>query len=345
MNDSYYMKLCLKLAQKGKGKVEPNPMVGSIIVYNGKIIGKGYHKRYGDWHAEVNAINSVKNKRLLTNSTLYVNLEPCSHYGKTPPCTDLIINSKIPKIVIGSVDSNAIVSGKGIKKLEQAGCTVKYGILDKENRELNKRFFTFHEKKRPYITLKWAQTIDGFIDIKRTPKQKSARISNSAARKLAHKWRSEEQAIIIGTNTALLDNPRLTVRYVKGKNPLRLILDRSLSIPKTYALLDHSTSTIIFTANKKKPEHNLEYITIDFTKDVIKQVLDELYKRKIQSLIVEGGAKLINSFIKQNLWDEVRVIVSPKRFNVGVAAPHFARKPYKTVVIKGDKIYFYRNKA
>lgn len=337
-----YMRLCLELAVKGLGNVAPNPMVGCIIVHKGKIIGKGCHKEYGDWHAEVNAISSVKDKKLLPRSTLYVTLEPCNHYGKTPPCTKLIIHSGIKNVVIGSVDPNPLVSGKGMEALRKTGCKVAYGILDKENRELNKRFFTFHEKKRPYIMLKWAQTKDGFIDWKRTAGQPRARITNSSTNKLVHQWRSEEQAIMVGTNTALLDNPRLTVRYAKGKDPVRIVLDKELKIPKKYHLLDGKIPTIIFTSKNKKPGQNIDYITIDFGRDVLKQVLNELYKRSIQSMIVEGGAELLNSFIKAGLWDEARVIISPKQFKEGIPAPKLVSKPYKRALIKGDKIYFYR---
>jgi diaminohydroxyphosphoribosylaminopyrimidine deaminase/5-amino-6-(5-phosphoribosylamino)uracil reductase len=305
------MKQCLALAKRAFGKVAPNPMVGCVIVHNEKIIGCGYHKKFGGPHAEVNAINSVKNKNLLSHSVLYVNLEPCSHFGKTPPCADLIIKNGIKYVVIGTIDPNPLVKGRGINKLASFGCNLKIGILEDECRELNKRFYTFHEKKRPYIILKWAQTKDNYIGISKFRVQ----ISNLKSQKLVHKWRSEEQAIMIGTNTALADNPELTVRKVKGKNPLRIVIDRELKIPHSYHLMDGSVFTLIFTEKKKVPKHNLEFIRIDFSKNVLKQVLDELYQRQIQSLIVEGGAKLLNSFIQENFWDEARVFIAEKSFS------------------------------
>mgnify|MGYP001579937035 FL=1 len=326
------MRLCLKLAKRGLGNVAPNPMVGSIIVAGGKIIGKGYHKKFGEVHAEVNAINSVKNKKLLNKATLYVNLEPCSHFGKTPPCADLIIKHKIPRVIIGCTDTFAQVNGKGIKKLKKAGIAVTTGVLENECRNLNKTFFTFHEKKRPYIILKWAQTADGFIDRKRTfgDQQKALQISNRKNKIAIHKLRSEVQAIMVGTNTALLDNPHLTTRAVKGsprlvsggaRNPLRVAIDKNLKIPKNFNLLNKSIPTVIFTALNRAPERNLEFVKINFRKNIIPQILKELYKRNIQSLLVEGGAELLNSFIKNNLYDETRVFTSKKKIKDGVKAP------------------------
>jgi diaminohydroxyphosphoribosylaminopyrimidine deaminase/5-amino-6-(5-phosphoribosylamino)uracil reductase len=338
-----YMKRCLELAVKGLGSTAPNPMVGSVIVHNGKIIGEGYHEQYGQAHAEVNAINSVEDKSLLKESTLYVNLEPCSHFGKTPPCADLIIEHKIPFVVIGSIDTNSLVSGKGIKKLMEAGIDVKIGVLEDECKKLNKRFFTFHNKKRPFIILKWAQSADGFIDIKRDEENrgKAIQISNSDSKKLLHLWRSQEQAIMIGTNTALLDNPQLTVREVKGKNPLRITVDKWLRIPKHYYLFDKSTPTLIFTATDEVSQPNLEYVKIDFEKDVLLQILNELYKRNIQSIIVEGGEQLVNSFIDDGLWDAARVFISDKKLMKGVNAPKLAVLPVIRENISGDKLLFY----
>ena len=334
-----YMRLCLKLAREGLGFVAPNPMVGSVIVAGGKIIGRGYHQKFGQAHAEVNAVNLVADKKLLKKATLYVNLEPCSHFGKTPPCVDLIIKHKIPRVVVGCVDTFAKVNGKGIKKLKKSGIDVKTGVLESECRILNKTFFTYHEKKRPYIILKWAQTADGFIDRKRVfgSPQKAMQISGQKFKILAHKLRSEVQAIMVGTNTALLDNPRLTTREVKGsprlvsggaRNPLRVTIDKDLKIPKHFNLLDKSTPTIIFTAVNHTPKHNLEFVKINFhrhgggsRKNIIPQILKELYKRNIQSLLVEGGAELLNSFIENNLWDETRVFTSKKKIKDGVPAP------------------------
>ncbi len=344
-NHETYMKRCLDLAVKGLGQVAPNPMVGCVIVCKGEIIGEGYHEKYGEGHAEVNAVNSVKDKELLKQATLYVNLEPCSHYGKTPPCAELIIEHKIPYVVIGSIDTNSLVSGKGIEKLTKAGIDVKVGIMEEECKKLNKRFFTYHEKKRPYIILKWAQTADGFIDSKRNEENtsKPIQISNSDSKKLLHLWRSQEQAIMIGTNTALLDNPQLTVREVKGKNPLRITVDKWLRIPKQFNLFDKSTPTLIFTSVNESSQTNLEFIKIDFEKAIIPQVLEELYKRNIQSIIIEGGENILTSFIDAGLWDSARVFISEKTFGKGVAAPVMKISPIVKENISGDKLLFYVN--
>ena len=338
-----YMKRCLQLAAKGMGSVAPNPMVGCVIVYQDKIIGEGYHQKYGEAHAEVNAINAVEDKELLKNVTLYVNLEPCSHYGKTPPCADLIIEHKIPYVIIGSIDTNSLVAGKGIEKLAKAGTDVKIGVLEKECKELNKRFFTFYDKKRPYIILKWAQTKNGFIDNKRTEDNigNALQITNRESKILVHKWRSEEQAIMVGTNTTLLDNPQLTVREVNGKNPLRITIDKWLRIPKSYHLFDKSTPTLVFTAIDMLSENNLEYVKIDFDKDVIMQISNELYKRNIQSLIVEGGERLLKSFIESNCWDEARVFISDITIGRGVNAPILNGNPVSKENIKDDKLWIY----
>lgn len=340
-----YMKRCLDLAVKGLGQVAPNPMVGSVIVCDGEIIGEGYHEQYGQAHAEVNAINAVKDKTLLKKSTLYVNLEPCAHFGKTPPCADLIVEHKIPYVVIGSIDTNSLVSGKGIEKLAKAGIDVKVGVLEEDCKKLNKRFFTYHEKKRPYIILKWAQTADGFIDAKRNEENtsKPIQISNSDSKKLLHLWRSQEQAIMIGTNTALLDNPQLTVREVKGKNPLRITIDKWLRIPKQFNLFDKTTPTLIFTSVDEPSQTNLEFVKINFEQVVIPQILDELYKRNIHSLLVEGGELLLNSFIDEGLWDSARVFISEKELGKGVKAPILKQKPVVKENISGDKLLFYVN--
>jgi diaminohydroxyphosphoribosylaminopyrimidine deaminase/5-amino-6-(5-phosphoribosylamino)uracil reductase len=339
-----YMQRCLQLAQKGLGHVAPNPMVGSVIVYEQNIIGEGYHQQYGKAHAEVNAVNAVENKELLSRSTLYVNLEPCSHHGKTPPCADLIIKHKIPNVVIGSVDFNSVVNGRGIEKLIKAGINVTVGILEEECKELNKRFFTFHQKKRPYIILKWAQTIDGFIDVKRHVENpgKPLQISNVECRKLLHQWRNQEQAIMVGTNTVLLDNPQLTVRESEGKNPLRICIDKWLRIPQHFHIFDKSTPTLIFTAAEKAADTNLEYIKIDFETSVLPQILDELYTRSIQSIIIEGGEQLLNSFINEGLWDEARVFVAEKIIRKGVKAPMLKAIPKTEENINGDKLLTYK---
>ncbi len=319
-----YMLRCVELAKNALGNTYPNPIVGSVIVYNDEIIGEGYHTQAGEPHAEVNAINSVKNKSLLSKSTIYVSLEPCSHYGKTPPCAKLIAEKKIPSVVIGTIDTTAKVSGKGIKILEEAGSKVTVGILEKECRELNKRFFTFHEKKRPYVILKWAQTLDGFIDLERTadmPIQPNW-ITNETCRTLVHKWRSEEQAIMVGTNTVEKDNPKLDVRNWTGKNPIRVLIDRNLRLSRTSHLFDNTIPTICFTEqNLPLIKEKLHFIKINFEKDILAQILNELHKLNIQSIIIEGGAMLLNSFIKAKMWDEARIFYGNKLFEKGTAAP------------------------
>jgi diaminohydroxyphosphoribosylaminopyrimidine deaminase / 5-amino-6-(5-phosphoribosylamino)uracil reductase len=341
-----FMKICLELAEKGLGKVAPNPMVGCVIVHNNEIIGQGYHQKYGESHAEVNAINSVKDGSLLSNSTLFVNLEPCSHFGKTPPCADLIVKNQIAEVIIGCRDNNPIVSGKGIEKLKNGGCKVETGILEKECLQLNRRFFTFHEKKRPYIILKWAQTKDGFIDKNRNSLSEASPliITGEQARKLSHKWRAEEQAILVGTTTALLDNPQLNVRFSEGKNPVRVLLDKDLRVPDDYYLLDGNSETLIFTSKNSESGKEVKYIVIDFKKDIIEQVLLELYQRNIQSVIVEGGTKMINSFLEQDLWDEARVFVSSVHIGKGVGAPVINAKPVSEKAVGEDQLLFYRNK-
>jgi len=329
-----YMLRCMELARLGLGKTAPNPMVGAVIVYNQKIIGEGYHHQCGEAHAEVNAINAVENKDLLSESTLYVNLEPCSHFGKTPPCCDLIIQHKIPKVVICNVDPNRLVKGKGIEKLRNAGIEVIPNILKDEGEELNKRFFMFHRKNRPYIILKWAQTTDGFIDVERLPgqPQRPTWITSEEARMLVHKWRSEEQSIMVGTNTAFLDNPRLNVRDWKGKHPVRILVDRSLRLPQNLHLFDGSIPTLVFTLKEVEEDENtnVEFITIPFDEYLPEHILGELFRRNIQSVIIEGGAKLLTSFIEAELWDETRIFTGHKYFSSGVAAPKINRSPIIT---------------
>lgn len=339
------MQRCLQLAAQGLGNVAPNPMVGSVVVYKGNIIGEGYHQQYGQAHAEVNAINAVENKELLQQSTLYVNLEPCSHYGKTPPCADLIIKHRIPRVVIGSVDYHSVVNGRGIEKLIKAGTDVTVGVLEDECKELNKRFFTFHQKKRPYVILKWAQTKDGFVDVKRTSgnPQTPLKISNPESHKLVHRWRSQEQAIIVGTNTALLDNPQLTVREAQGKNPVRITIDKNVRIPQNYHLLDNTVQTLVFTATETTSSTNLEYIKIDFQKNILPQILKELYHRSIHSVIVEGGTTLLNSFIDKGLWDEARVFIAPQKIGDGVKAPTLNSIAASERNINEDALCLFRN--
>ena len=342
--DEEYMDLCLNLAKKGAGSVAPNPMVGCIIVYKNNIIGEGYHQKYGENHAEVNAINSVRNKNLLNKSTLYVNLEPCAHFGKTPPCADLIIESKIPKVIIGCIDSFSKVAGKGIYKMQEAGIEVIVGVLEKEALNINKRFFTFHTKKRPYIILKWAETKDGFIDVDRTTQHISDNwITTLQSKKIVHQWRSEEQAILIGTNTALNDNPQLNVREVVGKNPLRIVLDLNLRLPNNLYVFDQSVPTLVINYLKQEKKDNLAFIKIDKAKDLISELIEILYQKEIQSVIVEGGAKLLNTFIAQNLWDEARVFIGDKYFKNGLKAPKINRKSSTIEQIETDVLNTYFN--
>ena len=340
-----YIKHCLELAKRGLCRVAPNPMVGCLILHEGKVIGEGHHEEAGKAHAEVNAIESVKDKSLLKKSTLYVNLEPCSHHGKTPPCSDVIIEHKIPHIVIGSVDTNKLVSGKGIKKLIEAGCKIETGVLEKECREINKRFFTFHEKKRPYIILKWAQTKDKFIDRIRNVAEigTQLKITSPETDKLVHKWRTEEQAILVGSNTTLLDNPQLTARLYEGKNPIRILIDRSLKIPDTHKIFNPSAKIIVFTSCFKKNITNAEYVLAEKEHSLLEQVLNSLFDRNIISVIVEGGGLLINHFIKENLWDEARVITNDTAVNEGVNAPEIKSISSHQLISGSDTINFYYN--
>ncbi|MGD9929796.1 MAG: bifunctional diaminohydroxyphosphoribosylaminopyrimidine deaminase/5-amino-6-(5-phosphoribosylamino)uracil reductase RibD [Mangrovibacterium sp.] len=327
-----YMERSIALARLGSGEVAPNPMVGSVIVCNGAIIGEGFHRQYGGPHAEVNAINSVKDKSLLKESTLYVSLEPCAHFGKTPPCSDLIISHGIPHVVVGSVDPFARVAGKGIEKMRAAGIKVDVGVLEDECLELNRRFFTFHQQKRPYVILKWAQTLDGFLDIDRSQPEfgQPTWISNELSRRLVHRQRTEEAAILIGTNTAMKDNPSLTVRDWSGRQPVRLVIDRQNLLPDSLHLKDGTVPTIVFTDIKVEDRQNLEFVSLDFSRNILPQLLDFLYARELQSVVVEGGKLLLQSFIDQDLWDESHVYIGHSWFGAGVPAPHLAKLPGKS---------------
>ena len=327
------MKKCLELATKGMGYVSPNPMVGCVIVFNNQIIGEGYHKKYGTAHAEINAIENVKDKSLLKKSTLYVNLEPCVHFGKTPPCTNLIIESEIPKVVIGCRDSYSEVSGKGIEKMQNIGIEVIVGVLEKESRELNKRFFTFHEKKRPYIILKWAESKDGFM----APlnQKKPFWMTSSESKKLVHKWRAEEEAILIGRITAKKDNPSLTVREVAGNNPIRIIIDKNLTLSGDLNLFNSEAKTIILNAIKSEETRTNQFIRIDFNY-LIENILEELHKQNIQSVIVEGGSKTLQSFIDVTMWDEARIFTANKELKDGVKAPIIEGKILSAAKIDTD---------
>ncbi|MBK6985582.1 MAG: bifunctional diaminohydroxyphosphoribosylaminopyrimidine deaminase/5-amino-6-(5-phosphoribosylamino)uracil reductase RibD [Bacteroidetes bacterium] len=333
------MKRCLELAAKGLGNVAPNPMVGCVIVCDGEIVAEGYHEQYGSGHAEPNAIKQVSDA-ILKKSTLYVTLEPCSHHGKTPPCADLIISKGTKKVVIGNLDSNPLVSGRGIQKLKEAGIEVEHGILDKECRALNKRFFTFHEKKRPYIILKWAQTQDGFISRNPLPENKEDNwITGKESKALVHKWRGEEQAILIGYNTALVDNPLLTTRLAEGKNPIRLIIDKNLDLPHNLNIFNDEAKTIVFNCMKASENDNIRYVRIDF-QNAIQEILNECYVLNISSIIIEGGTKTINEFIKKNKWDEAYIFVNPnKTFQHGIPAPDISFNQITPIKIGDDLLY------
>lgn len=326
LTDDKYMQRCLQLAACGRGFVAPNPMVGAVVVHNGKIIGEGYHREYGKAHAEVNAINAVTDKGLLKDSTIYVSLEPCSHYGKTPPCSQLIIDSGIPRVVIATLDPYHKVSGRGVKMLEEAGVEVVIGVCEKEARYLNREFLVSQTQNRPYIYLKWAQTRDGFIDKKRKDGEvvEPTPISNSFTKTLVHKMRAETSAIMIATNTAVNDNPSLTTRLWFGKNPKRIILDRTRRIAENYHLFDNSVDTVIFTEKTEKETVNdkTSFVPLSFNQNIIPGVLKELNARNIDSLLVEGGATLLQSFIDRGVWDEAYIEVADICFVEGTKAPN-----------------------
>jgi len=336
-----FMQRCLQLALNGKGYTRSNPMVGAVIVCNGEIIGEGYHREYGKAHAEVNAINSVKDKNLLSKSTIYVSLEPCSHFGKTPPCSQLIIDSKIPKVVIATLDPYYKVSGRGVEMLRNAKIGVEIGVLDEEARQLNKEFFVAQTQKRPYVYLKWAQTKDGFIDKKRVAGNpvEPTPISNDLTRLLVHKLRSEVGAIMVGTNTALNDNPSLTTRFWYGQNPVRIVLDREGRVPDKYNIFDGKVETIVFTEKVESPfkKEKVSFVPLIFDDKMIPAMLKELNNRKINSLLVEGGALLLQSFIEEGAWDEACFEIADKSFIEGVKAPHIDGRILKNERIKGSQ--------
>ena len=339
-----YIRRCIELAKNGLGTTYPNPMVGSVIVYDDKIIGEGWHKKAGEPHAEVNAINSVKDKSLLNKATIYVSLEPCSHFGKTPPCCDLIIKNKIPNVVIGTVDPNEKVAGNGIKKMIEAGTHVTIGILEAECNELNKRFFTFHEKKRPYIILKWAESKDGFIAPLEKLEKKPVWITNQYSRQLVHKWRSEEQAIFVGTQTVIDDNPKLDVRDWTGNNPIRVVLDQNNRISNDSQIFDGQTKTIVFSKFKPTVEkENIIFEVIDFEQNIATQIVQKLYQHQIQSVIIEGGRQTLQTFIDSNLWDEARIFIGNIQIRNGIKAPIIVKKSFEKISIGEDELILFRN--
>jgi len=342
--DEFYINRCIELAKNGLGTTYPNPLVGSVIVHNNKIIGEGWHKKAGEPHAEVNAINAVKDISLLPNSTIYVNLEPCSHYGKTPPCSNLIIEKGIPNIVIGTIDPNSKVAGKGIEKMKEAGLNVTDGILEKQCNELNKRFFTFHNKKRPYIILKWAESNDGFIAPIFKGDKKPVWLSNEFSRQLVHKWRSEEQAILIGNHTVLDDNPKLDVRDWVGNNPIRIVLDKSGKIAQEYHVKDGKTKTIFISEQENLTSiDNCIFENVIFDNLLPNKIAEILHKYNVQSLIIEGGRQTIQTFIDANLWDEARVFKSKIILNDGTKAPKSLIKKTSNQLVLQDEFLTYFN--
>ena len=335
----------MQIAKNGIGTSLPNPTVGAVIVYENKIIGEGFTSPYGENHAEVNAINAVENKSLLKEATIFVTLEPCSHFGKTPPCADLIVKHQLKQVVIGCLDSNSLVAGKGVSRLENAGINVIVGVLETECRMHHKRFFTVQENKRPYIILKWAETKDGFVAPISKDENNPIFISNTYSQQLVHKLRSAEHAILVGTNTVLLDNPKLNVRSWSGENPVRVVLDNTLRIPKNSNILDGSVKTIVITATRDKnivSSKNLIFEEIDFSKNIAKQVCEVLSKYHIQSLIVEGGTRTLQTFIDEKLWDEAIVFIGNTSFVKGVKSP-IITKEFKEELIESDVLKRYTN--
>ena len=331
------MSRCMELAVMAIGRVAPNPMVGAVLVHEGRIIGEGYHEQYGYAHAEVNCINGVKeqDKHLISDSTIYVSLEPCAHHGKTPPCADLIIERGIQRVVTGSGDPNPLVAGKGIKKLRDAGVEVTEHIMERECDFLNRRFMTYHTRQRPYIILKWAQSADGFFA---PDDSRQVWLTNEYSKKLVHKWRTEEDAILVGTRTALIDDPQLTARLWEGRNPLRILIDMALHVPAESRIFDDEAMTLVYNASKEKLEFGTVYVKVDPDKPLPQQIAADLYHRKIQSVIIEGGAYTLNSFIDAGLWDEARVLTAPTLLSAGIAAPRIDGTVIDTQTIVDDSL-------
>ncbi|WP_114777562.1 bifunctional diaminohydroxyphosphoribosylaminopyrimidine deaminase/5-amino-6-(5-phosphoribosylamino)uracil reductase RibD [Botryobacter ruber] len=342
--DELYMRRALELAALGRGSTSPNPMVGCVIVHDNRIIGEGWHRQYGGPHAEVNAINSVTEKHLLPHSRVYVTLEPCSHYGKTPPCADLLINSQVRDVVICNTDPNPQVAGRGIRKMQEVGIQVQTGLLEQEGLELNKRFFTLHTLKRPYLILKWAETADGFVA---GVQCEQLQISGSLAKRLVHKWRTEEQAIMVGTRTALYDNPRLNVRHWPGRNPLRIVIDRQLQLPPHTMLLDKSQPTVVYNYLKQEEAHeNLHYVQLSQEQDLLTQVLQDLHARNVVSVLVEGGTYLLDSLLQAGLWDEAFVFRnSAKAIGAGIKAPAMVYGKLQSTQTLGTDLLFHYHRT
>ncbi len=348
-----YMERCLQLAANGLGSTYPNPLVGCVIVHKGRIIGEGWHRKAGEPHAEVIAVESVKDKSLLRDSELYVNLEPCSHHGRTPPCADLIVRHGIPRVYIGSHDDNELVSGRGIKRMREHGIEVTSGILEDSCRRLNRRFYTFHGKRRPYVILKWAESADGFVfpDPELSAPGQPFWISNPFSRQLVHKWRAEEQAILVGRGTVEQDDPSLTARDYAGDKILRLVIDREASIRPDKKVLDGESDTVVFSGPSALERLDREgsgqnsgkviRVALDFAEDVPGQIMEYLHRAEVQSLIVEGGPFTLGAFIRQGLWDEARVFVGSRNFNKGLAAPRLKERPFREQVIADDRLLWF----
>lgn len=333
------MQRCIELAQNGLGTTYPNPLVGSVIVHDGKIIGEGWHRKPGEPHAEVNAVNSVADKSLIADATLYVNLEPCSHFGRTPPCSEMIISNRIKRVVVGSVDPNPVVAGRGIKKLQDQGISVLVGVLAEECDVLNRRFFTFHTKHRPYIILKWAQSADGYIAPLTRAEKKPVWISNRYSRQLVHKWRSEEHAILVGTQTVVDDNPMLTTRDWHGNNPIRIVIDRENRISEESDIFDKSAPTIVLAAHSRIGK---ETRIIDFDGATCKQIIDILHQENILSVIVEGGARTVQNFIDAGLWDEARIFYGMSVLESGIKAPNIGIRETTKLKIADNELLIYK---
>ena len=337
MNHEFYINRCIELAKKATGKTYPNPLVGAVIVYNDEIIGEGFHQKAGEPHAEINAINSVKNPELLPNSTIYVSLEPCAHFGKTPPCSLKLKEIGFKKVVIGAMDSHDKVNGKGKKILQDAGIETVSGILENECRELNKRFFTVHEKNRPYLILKWAESKDGFMDKDFKP----TKISNALASQFVHQIRSEEHAILIGTQTALNDNPSLTTRLVEGRNPVRILIDFDLKVPRDFKIYNEEAPTLVFNQQKEAEEGNVKFIKIS-KENFMEELMQKLYENQIQSVLVEGGSRTLQTFIDQNLWDETIIIKNENLLlENGTKAPKFNGKLTQEKTMRDNVVSFF----
>lgn len=342
-SDQFYMNRCIELALKGRGHVAPNPLVGAVIVIDNEIISEGFHQKYGEAHAEVNAISKIKDKEILKKATIYINLEPCAHYGKTPPCASLLINSKFKRVVIGMLDPNPLVSGKGLKMLQQANIETTVGVLEIECTKINRRFTTFHSKKRPHIILKWAETSDGFIDRDRPIQQERSInwISNPTTQTFTHQWRANEQAILVGWKTVLNDNPSLTTRAFYGASPTRIVIDPNLQTPEDSKLLTDELPVFVFNSKITDSSTIKKFIQLkDFR---IETILNELHKLNILSVIVEGGKHTLEKFIQSNLWDEARIIIGNTLFEKGLTSPKLNQPTQKEIIIENDRILFYTN--